>query len=822
MEITSPCTIKAMEALSSLRCALDEPDLFPRVNLTALLEEGGGNYGSLAPSHTSKLTSIFTDVGLSASVGVNPGTQAITVSVKLPTPAEIQFLSANQVGTSRSQLALVVWTLLGIHPQQEQLETLHATNSDIPVANSCLLKLSEESHIAVTEKRVHFPLQTIILTVESSRRRITNRATGEKCTDSRTPLFSYSSLYHNLSGFDPSTSTFSKQTLDCQVDKVSSVLLSNFWSYITVHCNYIPFDELQEVVSVALETYVRSSIYPKQNTVKHGAVFQPCASFGSLYLYGTAGSGKSAFVTAMREALQTQIVERIGARQTVQVVKLPLNAMSPVSLEKELFVRGISDYSVERLIEQHVAKNRVVILHAEEYPSDPDHQDAFFHLLQDVQRKIASRYREYKHNIILVVTSNYLPAPTIDVRMVEMIPLQAAQQQHVCQQKLCSALNTAGGVLEAQHVDEHTGMMSALQVTIDVQLHARPPYTQDNRRLERWVTSVQYAITMWLRRAFRLRHTNTVGVGADNVAVVPVCECLTIDIFPDGAGGFGMTASVRSAECSTDWLSPLHMTSADGFFYYSSVCATQGSDAIPEYCFGNDESSRSIVNARASWSTLPEASRSMLETVLSMVETNFLKPGVLVLRGALRHCNAVSAIISTAVDILYAGRSAKRSLTVLTDADQEHIIGTAWDYPRGGLLKFIDDINNPAGAARRQHHQHYGFIFATVSAVGQFHLRELLEGNASATHRQLVRKDGIMFVLTVAHEHNESLDAQGDDDNDSCIASRESTPPPPSIVSGTTVSEHIGCGVTSTILSRAHAVIDCDSIILPHDGTPVQ
>lgn len=179
----------ATQALESLKCALDQTDLFPRVNLAVLLEEGCGRYEVLTGTTASKLTSIFTDVGLSASLGFNPGSQAITLSVKMPTTGELRTMMAWQERNVHSQRAIVTWTLLGVHPLQEQLETLHSESSNVSIANHCLLKFSEESHMAVTRKRVHFPLQTIILTVESSRRNITNRATGEKCTDTRTPLF---------------------------------------------------------------------------------------------------------------------------------------------------------------------------------------------------------------------------------------------------------------------------------------------------------------------------------------------------------------------------------------------------------------------------------------------------------------------------------------------------------------------------------------------------------------------------------------------------------------------------------------------------------
>jgi hypothetical protein len=148
--------------------------------------------------------------------------------------------------------------------------------------------------------------------------------------------------------------------------------------------------------------------------------------------------------------------------------------------------------------------------------------------------------------------------------------------------------------------------------------------------------------------------------------------------------------------------------------------------------------------------------------VMDMVRCNALKPGVIVLRGshllepveqAIRACMGAEQVRST-------------NVRLLVEADKEVVLGSPWDFPRGGLFKFIDDVNNPAGDHRRSG-QEYAVIFAHVSATGQYILRELLEGNRSCTHRQMVRKDGVLFVLSL-------------DD---------------------------GAPVTETLISRAHAIV---------------
>ncbi len=100
--------------------------------------------------------------------------------------------------------------------------------------------------------------------------------------------------------------------------------------------------------------------------------------------------------------------------------------------------------------------------------------------------------------------------------------------------------------------------------------------------------------------------------------------------------------------------------------------------------------------------------------------------------------------------------------------EQDVVLGSAWDFPRGGLFKFIDDITNPCSTFRESEDE-YGAIYASLNEVGQYTVRELLEGHQSQTHRQTIRKTHIVFVLRISPDSK----------------------------------------VTSTILSRSHLVVHC-------------
>ena len=55
-------------------------------------------------------------------------------------------------------------------------------------------------------------------------------------------------------------------------------------------------------------------------------------------------------------------------KKKTALVKVPLNCITPPELRKILHVRGISDWSVERIVEQTIARSGIALLHLEENP----------------------------------------------------------------------------------------------------------------------------------------------------------------------------------------------------------------------------------------------------------------------------------------------------------------------------------------------------------------------------------------------------------------------------------------------------------------------
>jgi hypothetical protein len=92
--------------------------------------------------------------------------------------------------------------------------------------------------------------------------------------------------------------------------------------------------------------------------------FAPGRTQLALYLHGPPGIGKSQLVTLLATSLQTLLRGFFAPHMAVQVVKLPLNSLTVAALHSISVVRGISDMSVERMIEQHLTKGNVVRPHA--------------------------------------------------------------------------------------------------------------------------------------------------------------------------------------------------------------------------------------------------------------------------------------------------------------------------------------------------------------------------------------------------------------------------------------------------------------------------
>jgi hypothetical protein len=96
--------------------------------------------------------------------------------------------------------------------------------------------------------------------------------------------------------------------------------------------------------------------------------FHPKSTSLRLYLHGRAGIGKSEFIRVFSLCLSRLLQKYFDSSQNVNVVKVPLNSMTSRSLASLALVKGISDYSIERLCEQALVKGHIVLLHLEENP----------------------------------------------------------------------------------------------------------------------------------------------------------------------------------------------------------------------------------------------------------------------------------------------------------------------------------------------------------------------------------------------------------------------------------------------------------------------
>lgn len=190
--------------------------------------------------------------------------------------------------------------------------------------------------------------------------------------------------------------------------EVVSAMACDFWHALETgkggECPpYVPCAELRAVFGSILEGYLGSGI----SDWRQG--FSPAQRGMAVYLQGRAGCGKSSFVGACSGALQAALRKRMDPGRKVAVVKVSLNCETPGHLKSIVSVRGLSDFSVERLVEQTICKNGTVVLHMEEVPEDGDLQAELCEIIEGMVASLRRRYPTHANNIISIYTSNYPP-----------------------------------------------------------------------------------------------------------------------------------------------------------------------------------------------------------------------------------------------------------------------------------------------------------------------------------------------------------------------------------------------------------------------------
>jgi hypothetical protein len=351
--------------------------------------------------------------------------------------------------------------------------------------------------------------------------------------------------------------------------------------------------------------------------------------------------------------------------------------------------------------------------------------------------------------------------------VVDVFSPSADEQKHICEHLLASLVRRPVCLCSSlfkEIIAQVRGWTGA--GSVHVTLNTPPPVAVDMRPVDKWRHSIGHHVA----HALKARHSP--AELHDSVVNI------TVDGSP---AALNVTATLidQSSAVSTDSELLCMLSSFDAYFYFDPVAPL--SAAVTQ------------VVAETAALTVSEASVRAAIAVMAMVRANALLPGVLVLSGAAERTAAMLAALQRVLPEVMAAPVHTSEVAVHGENDTRVVLGTPWDFPRGGLFKFIDEINNPAGNHRRAG-QEYAVIVAAVNEAGQFVcrtrdflvflfspskfrryvLRELLEGNRSRTHRQMIRKDGVLFILVVAQ----------------------------------------GSPVTETLLSRAHVVIDAGAAIL--------
>lgn len=175
------------------------------------------------------------------------------------------------------------------------------------------------------------------------------------------------------------------------------------------------------------------------------------------------------FFSAFSKTLKFIIQKHLRLDGDCKIVKIPLNMLTPEILTIILSIRGISDSSIERMIEQTLTKNQCVILHLEESPEDFALQEKLLSCVTNMLDKLYSRYPEFKSNVIFLITSNYAACPSVAsfASPIVVLPPPAHAQMEWCLRKL-----------------KHR--VSPIELELGKEQNIFPPFGNDVRPLNSW------------------------------------------------------------------------------------------------------------------------------------------------------------------------------------------------------------------------------------------------------------------------------------------------------------------------------------------------
>jgi hypothetical protein len=382
-----------------------------------------------------------------------------------------------------------------------------------------------------------------------------------------------------------------------------------------------------------------------------------------------------------------------------------------------LHVQGISDWSIERVLEQTLRRGDVAVLHLEEAPEDPELQTTLFTLIEGMVVSLLKKYPDCRGNLIFVGVSNYPPAAEVAAKYtaLKMVPPDKSWQLAWCTGMLCRSLEATTEIPPA---------------SIAIVLDAPPVYSPDMRPLEVWRRCLAFHLSEHIKQRVSPsdRHRTTAAV---RIAFAPHHDASERNLRVSVA--LGLRSLHRNVEISPAIKEYVNLSTQDGFFYHNESAIAPRGDAAS-------------VLARVG---VQPMHRADVTTAVEMLAAEHVAPAVIILTGSEVAQRQTANALAKYVRLVCDPDLAEQEVTITCMEDKSVIFGSPGDV-RGGLCKFIDDVTNPAEVATQcEGRRRFALITATANEEGQYILREMLEGNTSRTHRHVARKDRTAFIVII-------------------------------------------------------------------------
>jgi hypothetical protein len=368
--------------------------------------------------------------------------------------------------------------------------------------NLLLQKMFKDCHVGLVERKINWRLGHVTFVFDSARAQTMELKSGSFYTDSRRDLYEYTPFYERVCGYDRDAQLMGDEVELLQRAAFTKQFVDRFWSRVREQQYYADAELKRAVTDYLTRTFVPSYFESRGGVRASGAASSSAAALGEnsalmwFYLHGMAGIGKSQFVKVFTRTLRAMIDESLAVGQRCEVVRLPLNAMTPANFKRILLVHGISDYSIERILEQTVCRGGIAVVHLEEMPECKQLQRSLFALVLQLLDSILGRYPEYRANLIIVTTSNYELDETLCAyfgnRLLHVRPLDETGQRQWCRQVIGDALRSAPN--NDDDGDRQCHSEAAVAKVLDA--IPMPPFSVDMRPLELWKLSLRFFLQL--------------------------------------------------------------------------------------------------------------------------------------------------------------------------------------------------------------------------------------------------------------------------------------------------------------------------------------